>query len=260
MVALVRTALPDLGDEAPECARKLIRDELAKDPRATRRVYAALARKVWSLLVERRFDQEIRDWHVLLEGVKAKVKSSDEAAAERLGALADLLRESISLSEISPVREVAERPRARSILELLATTDRFTKRRLLLEKLGIGSSHLSNILTQLLAHDLIERRGNGKEAEFRITGRGRRSIGLESALQKAGTTTDLDLDRLFGNLPPVLGNELIRPVRQDLFGGVVRMAVNEVGWSNAHQAIQRDAVLAVGSRRISEYRRDPWNP
>ena len=204
MVALVRTALPDLGDEAPESARKLIRAELARDPRATRRVYAALARKVWSLLVERRFDPEIRDWHVLLEAVKAKVKSSDEAASERLAALADLVRESISLSEISPAQDVAERPRARAILEQLATTDRFTKRRLLLEKLGIGSSHLSNILTQLLAHDLIERRGNGKEAEFRITRRGRRAIGLESVIQQRTTRTDLDLDALFGSSSPAL--------------------------------------------------------
>ncbi|MEG8021339.1 hypothetical protein [Sphingomonas aerolata] len=169
MVALVRSRPLDFGAALPEAAREAIRGLLATDPRATRRVYSALARKVWSLLVERRFDAEIRDWHALLHGVKVHIRSSDAVAAERLTALADLLRESISLAETSPAREVATRPRARRILELLQKNDSFVPRRVLMEMLGLKSSHLSNIVTQLVVHGLINRRENGKEAEFRIT-------------------------------------------------------------------------------------------
>lgn len=174
MAALVRTKPLDLGDALPDAARVAIRQLLADDPRASRRVYAALARKIWSLLIERRFDPEIRDWHSLLNAVKAKVRSDDAAAAERITALADLLHESINLAEISPAREMAERPRARAVLEQLAQGSGFVRRRVLLQSLGIGSSNLTNVLTQLAAHSLVERRGNGKEAEFRLT-----RLGLE---------------------------------------------------------------------------------
>lgn len=176
MAALVRTKSLDLGDALPDAARAAIRQLLADDPRASRRVYAALARKIWSLLIERRFDPEIRDWHSLLNAVKAKVRSDDAAAAERITALADLLHESINLAEISPAREMAERPRARAVLEQLAQGSGFVRRRVLLQSLGIGSSNLTNVLTQLAAHSLVERRGNGKEAEFRLTRLGRELI------------------------------------------------------------------------------------
>jgi predicted transcriptional regulator len=169
MVALPQTQSLDLANDSPPTARQRIKDALERDPRATRRVYAALARKTWSLLIERRLDPELRDWHGLLFGVRAKIKHEDEAAAERLIALADLLRESLNLAEISPARSVAERPKSRAVLELLRANRTFVRRRHMLDELDIGGSHLSNILTQLLAHDLVERRGNGKEAEYRIT-------------------------------------------------------------------------------------------
>lgn len=177
MVALVRTPSLDLGDALPEAARLAIRQLLADDPRAARRVYAALARKIWTLLIERRFDPEIRDWHSLLNAVKAKVRSGDMAAAERITALADLLHESINFAEISPAREMAERPRSRAVLEALAKDKGFIRRRALLKTLGIGSSNLSNVLTHLAAHSLVERRENGKEAEFRLTRLGRELSG-----------------------------------------------------------------------------------
>lgn len=176
MAALVRTKPLDLGDALPDAARVAIRQLLTDDPRASRRVYGALARKIWSLLIERRFDPEIRDWHSLLNAVKAKVRTDDAAAAERITALADLLHESINLAEISPAREMAERPRARAVLEQLAQGSGFVRRRTLLQSLGIGSSNLTNVLTQLAAHSLVERRGNGKEAEFRLTRLGRELI------------------------------------------------------------------------------------
>lgn len=179
MPAITRLQTLDLAGDLPSEARAAIKSLLESEPRATRKVYAALARKVWSLLVERRFDDEIRDWHDLVRGVKARISETDDAAAERLTALGDLLRESISVAQTSPAREVANRPRARSILGALDKTRAYMPRRKLLAELEIGSSHLSNILTQLVAHNLVDRQGVGKEAEFRITNLGRQLIGAD---------------------------------------------------------------------------------
>jgi predicted transcriptional regulator len=185
MAAVVRSQALDFAADLPDAARKAIAALLVEEPKGARRVYAALARKVWSLLVERRFDDEIRDWHDLLHGVKAHIRGSDDAAAERLAALADLLRESISLAQTSPAREVADRPRARRILEILHGARGFVARRALQDELAIGSSHLSNVLTQLLAHDLVDRRDKGKEAEFRITALGRQLIGADGVREES---------------------------------------------------------------------------
>jgi len=174
MVALVQARPLDLNDMLPEAARTAIREVLKEDSKATRRVYAALARKVWSLLVERRFDAEVRDWHVLVNNVRSKIHDRDQPASERLIALADLLRESIGFAELSPAAAVANRPRARAILERLGEAQGFVKRRELMDELKLSSSNLSNVLTQLQAHDLVRRRrGKGKEAEFEITRLGR---------------------------------------------------------------------------------------
>lgn len=179
MAAMTRIPALDLAGELPAGARGAIQALLEAEPKGARKVYAALARKVWSLLVERRFDDELRDWHELIQSVKAHIRAADGAAAERLAALADLLRESISLAQTSPARTVANRPRARRILEVLESARGFVPRRVLLKELAIGNSHLSNVLTQLVAHDLVDRRDSGKEAVFRITALGRQLIGAD---------------------------------------------------------------------------------
>lgn len=177
MPAATQSKSLDFAGSMPEESRRAIEALLANEPKASRKIYAALAHKVWSLLVERRFDDEIRDWHDLINGARARIRATDAPSAERLTALADLLRESISLAQTSPAHAVANRPRARSILDILDNAGRYVARRDLLAELQLGSSHLSNVLTQLSAHALIERRGKGKEAEYRITPLGRQLIG-----------------------------------------------------------------------------------
>lgn len=173
MAAPVQTKRIDFGGAAAEEARAEIKAILAREPEASGKVYAALAHKVWTLLIERRLDSDVRNWHVLLQGVRAALRRRDERLAERVAALADLVRESVGLAERSPVDDIARRPHARRILELLAGVDDFMARHRLSEALKIGNSHLSNILVQLIGVGLIERRDRGKEAEFALTARGR---------------------------------------------------------------------------------------
>src|SRR4051794_1040598 len=131
MAEKTRIRRADFAGRAPDEARAAIAEILASEPTATRKIYAGLAHKVWSLLIERRLDGEVRDWHGLLLGVRGTIRASDDAAAERLTALADLLRESLSLAETSPLREVARRPHAWRILGRLADTDGFLPRQTL---------------------------------------------------------------------------------------------------------------------------------
>ncbi|HVK81725.1 MAG TPA: winged helix-turn-helix domain-containing protein [Verrucomicrobiae bacterium] len=167
----------------PAAARAAIRVALADvATKGTNPVYQALMRKVWSLLTERRFDAEIRDWHVLLHDLRAHLKEQDEELAGGFKAFADLLRHSVKLAETSPASAVAARPNARKILYFLGESDGYVARQALLHALGLRSANLSNVLTQLLAHNLIERRDKGKEAEFRITRLGRQLSGQLDAV------------------------------------------------------------------------------
>lgn len=185
MAEPVKAKRLDFGGTAPDDARAAIKTLFASEPEAVGKVYAALAHKVWTLLVERRLDSEIRDWHALLHGVRASVRTRDEKISERFAALADLVRESISLAETSPARDVARRPHARRILEILADADAFVPRRELMHALGLKTANLSNVLSQLAALSLVERRDKGKEAEFRITARGREMSGLDAGDDQA---------------------------------------------------------------------------
>lgn len=203
MAAVTRSQPIDFAADGPDEARSAIAERLASEPTATRKVYAALAQKVWSLLVERRFDDEIRDWHDLLLGVRARIRTTDEAAAERVTALSELLRESISFAQTSPAREVAKRPRARAILEALDKARGFVARRALLADLGIGSSHFSNLVTALSAHDLLERRGKGKEAEYRITRLGRQLIGADGLRDEGESNPERVTDELAAQVQKV---------------------------------------------------------
>lgn len=86
----------DFRNSTADEARVIIKEALEANPRATRIAYAALAQKTWLLLTKGATEDEFRDWQNLCEGVRAFIRESDAVAAERLRALSDLLRESIS--------------------------------------------------------------------------------------------------------------------------------------------------------------------
>jgi predicted transcriptional regulator len=179
MAVQIRTKPLDFSDDAPDSARAEIKKILAQEPAATRKVYAALAHKVWTLLVERQLGSELRDWHVLLQALRSHFALYDQAAAERMVALSDLVRQSIHLAETSPAADLAKRTHAKRILHSLGTRDGPVLRQELLDALKIKGQHLSNILTQLIANDLIRRETRGKAAAFSLTKLGQEIVGKE---------------------------------------------------------------------------------
>lgn len=77
-------------------ARDDIRIGLGEAPSDARKVYAALAYRAWGMLVSNAPEGELRDWHCLISAVAVNIRHRDETAYQRLHAVNDLLRESIS--------------------------------------------------------------------------------------------------------------------------------------------------------------------
>jgi DNA-binding transcriptional ArsR family regulator len=187
MAVLTAPKRLDLQTTDVTLARAAIAQLLKANPSSKNQIYAALVHLVWSLVAERRLEPEIRDWHDLIQRVKGRLVDDDRRMSERLGALADVLRESIHLADTMPATTAAASPRARRVMEALGTE--FIPRRKLLEVTGLGGSNLSNILTKLLVHNLVERRGEGKEGHYRLTPAGAKAIGRST---QSASTADLN--------------------------------------------------------------------
>lgn len=157
------------------------------EPSGHRTVYAVLCRWTWRALLERRLDGELRSWHRLLLDSASRILADDDdeprgtvrsqidrpAAAERLRALADLVRLSVDAADASDVKDLASRAHVVSLLRLLARQpDAFAEREQLREGAGLRDANLSRILTLLAANGLIEREARGRIAAFKITRRG----------------------------------------------------------------------------------------
>ncbi|MEW6122976.1 MAG: hypothetical protein AB1698_10220 [Pseudomonadota bacterium] len=157
-----------------------------------REAYAALSRWAWRVMVEHRVDDELRAWHRLLGDVAARMASvapsetptptrlEPAAAAERIRALADLVRLSVEASDAADLTTLMGRTHVPELLRLLAKTpDAALPRETIKAELGLGNANLSRVLTLLVMNGLIERRTAGKAAAFQITSRGLETIGVK---------------------------------------------------------------------------------
>lgn len=180
MAFVNRRSRLDLSEQKPAEARSAIRTFLEDEPGGTRKVYAALLHKIWSLLTEQRLDSEVRGWHVLVQNVRSAIAPRDQAGAERMVVLSDLLRESIHFAESNPVRQLIERPHHKRLLAILAVSGTYVRRQDLQAELGIKTAYLSNIMSDLAKHNLVERRECGKETELRLSLRGKELLGIEA--------------------------------------------------------------------------------
>lgn len=158
-------------------------DNAGNGPKA----YAALCRWTWRAVIERRFDEELRSWHRLLLDTAGRVEAGAEAAptgrgrprldgaaaAERIRALADLVRLSVDASDVSDVKHLTARAHVQEILRLLADhPGRYLERGNIKSELGLGDANLSRVMTLLAANGLVDRLTRGKTAAFSIAQRG----------------------------------------------------------------------------------------
>lgn len=151
-------------------------------------VYEALVRWTWIALAERRCDNDLRIWHRVFRDVSSKVShmSIEEVgqgsltpfqAAERLRALSDLVKVSISLEDRPDAKRMLSRAHVSSILQVLAQkVGAGMGRSELQHKLGLKTANLSRILTLLVVSGMVEREPHGRSASFRITEFGKMSI------------------------------------------------------------------------------------
>jgi len=152
-----------------------------------RTAYAVLCRWTWRIMIERRLDDELRSWHRLLLDTAGRIamQASEEAkphararldrsaAAERIRALADLVRMSVEAACASVLKELVARAHVSEILRLLAKDlGTSIEREQIKNELALRDANLSRVLTLLAANGLVERLPRGKAAAFRITQRG----------------------------------------------------------------------------------------
>lgn len=171
-------------------ANEAIRTNLASE-NGHRPVYDALCRWAWRAMVERRFDEDLRDWHRLFLDTSARIEAGavesekskwgleldGHSVSERLRALADLLRMSVEATEAISVADLARRAHVVELLKLMESFgDGHVSREEMKRTLNLKDANLSRLLTLLAMHGLVERQTLGRRAEFRLTFNGRRLL------------------------------------------------------------------------------------
>ncbi len=170
----------EIGDSE---ARQAIWHELEAED-GFRSTYAALCRWTWRAMIERRLDDGVKSWHRLLLDVAGRIAAQADsgpsasgqsrlgraAAAERVRALADLVRLSVDAAETSTLKDFTARAHVSAILRLLArNAGAPIEREEIKRELGLRDANLSRVLTLLAANGLVERVARGKNAAFRAT-------------------------------------------------------------------------------------------
>jgi DNA-binding MarR family transcriptional regulator len=175
-----------LGEVGPGEARAAISAALGTlTPEIAQKIYTNLRAWVWKAINGRRRDTELREWYDILKRAGSYLADDYQPLAERLHVLHELIYETISVSEVLPIREVLERRHVREVLAMLRDTPRHKLNR---EQIGmrlrVKQANLTRILNLMSSCGLIERATHGKQAIFELT-----SSGIE-AVPPADTSTD----------------------------------------------------------------------
>lgn len=176
-------------DEVDASQARTILWKVVDDAREREKAYVSLSRWTWRILVERRLDVDLRDWHRLILDYASTLARHDsqpdakirgervplaaQALAERLKGFADLVGEQIRAAEISAPEELAKRAHVTEVLVALSeAAGEHLEREAIKERSGLKDANLSRVLTLLAANGVVERQPRGRHASFRITQRG----------------------------------------------------------------------------------------
>jgi len=140
---------------------------------------------VWKALNYRRRDQELRDWHDILKRVQARLRHSEGAAAQ-IKLIADLVYESVAVSERRASERPLERRHAKELLTLLRDApEQQLSKRVLMAKLRIKDANLWRLANILIEADLVTRTNHGREAVYTLTHEGLREINRQDGKRSA---------------------------------------------------------------------------
>jgi hypothetical protein len=167
-----------LGDARPSEALVALGRALAgQSPDSAQDVYTALRAWVWKALDARRRDPELKDWYDIIRRTQTFLADTQAVHAERLKVLAELLFESITISETLVIGDVLKRRHIRDLLTLLSAAPEGRMERVDIGKgLRLKQANLSRILNLASYVGLIERIPYGRNAMFRLTRCGLNSI------------------------------------------------------------------------------------
>jgi DNA-binding HxlR family transcriptional regulator len=159
------------ADASPAQARELLFSIFGQPtPDLLSDVYAALRAWVWKALDQRRRDQDLIAWRDILGAASALMaKNGQPLLGERIGALTELVAESISVAEAFGAIDVTRRQHVAKALRFMAKNDGRAHRAALGEHLGLAQANLTRVLNMMSAAGLVERSSFGKEAIFALS-------------------------------------------------------------------------------------------
>lgn len=148
--------------------------------------YNAFVSWIWQSLSARRSDDELREWHGLMQDLAFRADNAGEAGiAERMHALTDVLTLAIRASDRPNATEVLKRAHVPALLRILAKeVSHPMPRSSLLSQSGLQSANLSRLLSLLVTAGLVDRSQSGKEAQFALTAQGIKAAASLPATKK----------------------------------------------------------------------------
>ncbi|MEG3166574.1 hypothetical protein U1737_00010 [Sphingomonas sp. LB3N6] len=152
----------------------------------------------WKALDRRRRDPDLKEWVELLNRVEAFYADRFASLASKLEVLADLLHESLAVSELALPEDLLRRKHVLPILNALDhRKGSWVERAQLMDKLGLKAANMTRLMTLLLDMGWVEQETvNGREAAYRISAEGAsRATSAESSLAqtRSGLSSALGL-------------------------------------------------------------------
>ncbi len=189
-----------LGDLDPAEAAVAVREALGAAPALGENVYAALRDVVWRTVSSREFGPDLGRWFHVIEHAGTGLRAvGQDAVAERVDVLSDLLHQSAAFARRQPLEQVLDRKHVGTLLSRLAEHDGACRREDLRREVGLSDPNLSRVLALLESHGLVKRERLGKEKLLELTQAGRHVV-----------------RRLGGAAPPAVHHDVAPPAIEHL--------------------------------------------
>lgn len=161
------------GDASASEAHKVLREALDAGSIGSSSIYAALRSWTWKALLGRRFDEEMEAWFRLLRNTAAQLHRRDDKAGFYVEALMHLVDESLRYGAANKRELMMGRSHMGELLDLVRHHNGRAGRSLIESKMGLKTSRLSQILTEMTVAGALNREQDGKHATFVLTDEGR---------------------------------------------------------------------------------------